>query len=433
LNKRDFFWYKLDNAAKIFPAVSSVTATNVFRLSARLKENINREILQISVENALMEMPSFKVKMHKGMFWYYFENNHNRPDIKEEYAYPCRKIDRYTNNGYLFDVTYFGENINCEVFHAIADGASAIKFLCRIVEHYIKISHKEIDYKIPKDTTSSNIAQNEDSFVRMTSSGEGESVSIVRPPSYQIQSILTYDNEIKIIKGIMSTSQMKALAKEKGVTITVLLSAFLIYSIYLESFLCNPKNKPIDLCVPVNLRQFFPSQTARNFFTSIPVGVNFFKKNYSLDEVIAICKKDFEEQLTESSLYSKVKYGVEFQNKMYLRFLPLFLKNIGLKLAFKKGEKGYSSVLSNLGNVKLPEEISPYVERFEFFLSPTRTNRYKTSMCSFGDKMVFAFTTNVENTDIQKKFFTLLVENNIDVTISSNDTLENEKTEEGKL
>jgi len=431
LNRKDFYWYKLDNAAKLFPAVSTLTATNVFRITARLKVDIQPEFLQKSVELSLDEMPTFRIKLHKGMFWYYFEHNSNSPIIKEEYAYPCKKIDRYTNNAFLFEVTYFEKNINCEVFHALSDGTGALKFLARIVEHYLILSHSDINYKIPKDIViASDIAQSEDSFVRITNDGIGESESIVRAPSYPIESILTNDNEIKVIKGIMPIAKVKALAKEKGVSLTVFLCAVLINSIYLESFKFNPKNQSIDICVPVNLRNYFPSETFRNFFTSIAVGVNFYKKNYSFDEIISLTSIKFKEQLNEDALYSKVKYGVEMQNKIFLRCLPLFLKNVGLKYAFSKGEKGYSAVLSNLGCVKLPSEIACYVDRFEFMLSPTRNNHYKTSVCSFEDKLVYCFTTNVENTDIQKRFFSILIENGIDVIISCNEYSPNTESED---
>ena len=285
MKQRDYYWYKLDNAAKLFPAVSTVTATNVFRLTAKLKEDIQPEFLSQALEIALEEMPTFKMKMHKGVFWYYFEHNSSQPVVKEEFSYPCRKIDKHTNNGYLFSVTYYSKHINLEVFHALSDGTGAIKFLAEIVEQYIKLLHPEITEFSNEVTIASDIAQNEDSFIRFTNSNLGKSESIVRPESYRIDSVFTNNNEIKVIKGIMPTSQIKALAKEKGITISVLLCSLLIYSIYLESFRFNPKNKPIDICVPVNLRNYFPSETARNFFTSIAVGVNFYDKQYTLDEL----------------------------------------------------------------------------------------------------------------------------------------------------
>ena len=66
-------WRRLDNSAKIFPIASSKKYSSVFRLSAVLKEKINPKILRQSVEIVLKNLSSFKVKLKKGMFWYYFE------------------------------------------------------------------------------------------------------------------------------------------------------------------------------------------------------------------------------------------------------------------------------------------------------------------------------------------------------------------------
>ena len=37
-------WYKLDNAAKVFPGQNTSSYSNVFRLSATLKEKVDPEL-----------------------------------------------------------------------------------------------------------------------------------------------------------------------------------------------------------------------------------------------------------------------------------------------------------------------------------------------------------------------------------------------------
>ena len=46
-------WMRLDNAAKIFPAVRRRDWSNVFRLSATLTEPVDPQILQQAVEQAV--------------------------------------------------------------------------------------------------------------------------------------------------------------------------------------------------------------------------------------------------------------------------------------------------------------------------------------------------------------------------------------------
>ena len=417
---KDYYWYKLDNAAKIFPSVSTIKVSNVFRLTVNLKDNVQPDVLQQALEKALEQIPAFNMRLHKGLFWYYFEHNTKKPIVKQEYSYPCRKIDRYTNNGFLFDVTYFEKNINLEVFHALSDGTGGINFLTCILTNYLHILYpKEIDIHC-SNTVTADIASSEDSFLRMNLQSSDEIQSIVRPKSYKIKMVLTNNNQVNIIKGIMPTNKIKEIAKQYKTTITVYLTSVLINSIYQEVFKYAPADKTINVCIPVNLRNFFPSKTYRNFFASIPAGINFYKKDYNFDQIIELVSNQFENELTKENLESMVNYTVEIQNKKYLRFLPLFVKNIGLKYVFSKGEKGFTSVLSNLGNINLPTEYATYVERFEFLLSPTVNNSYKTTCCSYNNRLVYAFATNNENTDIQRRFFQTIKSHGADITISAN-------------
>lgn len=419
---QEYNWYKLDNAAKLFPAVSTVTATNVFRITCRLYEPVSGELLQKAVEQALDETHSFKVRLRKGIFWYYFEQNLHLPKIIEEQSYPCRKLDKYTNNGYLFDITYCGSYINAEFFHALCDGTGAAAFLTKIVTRYLILAHEN---ELPSvlensDNGVSHPAQTEDSFVRVTRKRDVKGENVVRGKAYNSSSTLTQNGEIKVIKGIMSVSQLKSFAKSKNATITEVLAAVLLYSLYSESFRYEPVNRSIDICVPVNLRKFFPSETMRNFFTSVAVGANFYENELTLDDLISKLKHDLKTELTVEKLYPKIMYCVSAEKNLALRFSPLFLKNLALRITFAKGERGFSAVLSNLGQFTVPKEIEPYIERFEFLLSPTLNSRYKTAACSFKDTFVYSFTTNVENTEVQRKFFTILANQGIDVTVSCN-------------
>lgn len=420
--QNDLNWYKLDNAARLFPSVSSTTATNVFRLSVRLYEEVNPEFLNKAVIQALDETPSFRVRLRKGLFWYYFENNPAVPEVKEEKFYPCRMHDRYKNRGYLFEITYLGRYIHAEFFHALCDGTGGADFLSKIVTNYLLYSHKDelSDGIEPISEGISFSAQKEDSFLRVARDNQIKPENIVKYRAYNAPGTYNQYGEIKVIKGIFPLSQIKALSKAHNVTITEYLVSTLIYSLYKECFVYEPVNRPIDICVPVNLRKFFPSETSRNFFATISVGVDFYKQAHTFDEVLEIVKTKMKKELDPENIYPKIMYCVNAQDNIILRFIPLFLKNIVLKYTFSKGEKGYSSVLSNLGAFNINKELEPYIERFEFMLSPTLNSRYKTAACSYKDTFVYTFASNSENTEIQRKFFKFLREQGIDVTISSN-------------
>lgn len=422
MRSTEYDWQKLDNAAIFFPSVSTVGAPNVFRLSCRLYEQVDPQALQKSVELALLELPYFKCRIHRGFFWYYLEDNPRPPIISEEQAYPCRKIDKNCTSGYLFSVLYYGNYIHLETFHALTDATGARELLMKIIKHYLIAKHPEdvsADAFIP-DKLPSEKAQSEDSFQRITTYKKDSGKSVLTKKAYIASNTLAQNGEVLVLKGIMSVRQLKTAAKKYGVTISQYITAALIYSFYLESFRYEPVNKEISVNIPVNLRNFFDSDTLRNFFTNFAVSVNFYKHDYSFDDVVDIVAASFSDEIDAEKLLKRVHYNVKFQKNKAVRFIPLFLKNIVLKIIFNRSEQNFTALFSNIGVSVLPETAEKYVERIEFMTAPTLRSRYKTTAASYLDTFVFCFSTTVDNTDIQRCFFKLLCDDGVDITISTN-------------
>ena len=133
-------WRRLDNTAKIFPVIANENVSQVFRISATLKEPVNPELLSRALEEILPEIRNFRVKLRRGLFWYYFEENDRIPQVKRENTYPCRFIDPHGNQRFLFRVTYYEKRINLEVFHALTDGLGAVNFLKCLTRQYLRLA-----------------------------------------------------------------------------------------------------------------------------------------------------------------------------------------------------------------------------------------------------------------------------------------------------
>ena len=85
-NKR---WYKLDNAAKIFPPTTDQYDTKTFRFCVALKEDIDKEILLKALTETLKDYPIFHSTLRKGFFWYYLEESDIKPEVTEDDRIPC--------------------------------------------------------------------------------------------------------------------------------------------------------------------------------------------------------------------------------------------------------------------------------------------------------------------------------------------------------
>ena len=105
-------WRRLDNTAKIFPVIANENMSQVFRISVTVKEQVKPEVLQQALEDILPHIRNFRVRLRKGLFWYYFEENKKIPQVQRETTYPCRYIDPHGNRKFLFRVTYYEKRIN---------------------------------------------------------------------------------------------------------------------------------------------------------------------------------------------------------------------------------------------------------------------------------------------------------------------------------
>ena len=123
-NPQGKWWRRLDNTGKIFPLIANENLSNVFRITATLKEDVRPELLQRALEDVLPHFEGFQVKLKRGFFWYYFESNKRTPLIEQESGYPCRYIDPKSNQLFLFLVAYIADW--SEV--GIADKNTSIQF-----------------------------------------------------------------------------------------------------------------------------------------------------------------------------------------------------------------------------------------------------------------------------------------------------------------
>ena len=131
------YWRSLDNAGKMFSAASTSKDTRVFRFYCVLKEQIDKDILQEALNRTIKKYPIFLSVMRKGLFWHYLEKSALRPVVREEYKEPCSCLYIRDKQALLFEITYYKNRINFEVFHALTDGTGATHFLSELVKNYL--------------------------------------------------------------------------------------------------------------------------------------------------------------------------------------------------------------------------------------------------------------------------------------------------------
>ena len=214
----------------------------------------------------------------------------------------------------------------------------------------------------------------------------------------------------------MPTKDVLKLSKEKGRTITEYLTAILLKSVS-ETMSYKDKKKPVVIQVPVNLRNYFPSNTARNFFNVINISYKFDNEDDSMENILESVSKQFKDKLTKEELTKSMNSFANFEKIFLIRLIPIFIKDIVLKcihhfLAYYK-----TLSFSNIGIIKVPEELEKNINMFGVF---TSTDSISSCMCSYKDKLVITFTSHFIDHEIQKNFVRFLTDENIEITVNTN-------------
>ena len=411
------YWRSLDNAAKLFSAASSPKDTRVFRFYCELKEEVKEEILQEALNQTIQKYPVFLSVMRKGLFWHYLEKSELRPVVREEYKEPCSSLYVRDKKTLLFEVTYYEKRINFEVFHALTDGTGATEFLRELVKNYLYLIHEE-DLE-PVELSNQYLTvkdQEDDSFSRYYDP------DFPRKKKKKIRAVQIKKGgkgyeELQINEASMSVKELLGIAREKKVSMSVLLTAAFICAIHEEMSRMQEK-KPVILMVPVNLRKIFPSDSMLNFFGYIEPGYQFGGGKDSFEDVLEAVKLYFQENLSKEHMAGRMNELIAIEKHKILKWAPLELKNRCIRAGAKMAEQEVTAVLSNMSVVKMPEDYAQYIEKFGVY---TRTNRTELCICSFQDTLSLGFTSRYDSTNIQRNFYRILKELGASVKVAEPD------------
>ena len=411
------YWRSLDNAAKLFSAASSPKDTRVFRFYCELKEEVKEEILQEALNQTIQKYPVFLSVMRKGLFWHYLEKSELRPVVREEYKEPCSSLYVRDKKTLLFEVTYYKKRINFEVFHALTDGTGATEFLRELVKNYLYLIHEE-DLE-PVELSNQYLTvkdQEDDSFSRYYDP------DFPRKKKKKIRAVQIKKGgkgyeELQINEASMSVKELLGIAREKKVSMSVLLTAAFICAIHEEMSRMQEK-KPVILMVPVNLRKIFPSDSMLNFFGYIEPGYQFGGGKDSFEDVLEAVKLYFQENLSKEHMAGRMNELIAIEKHKILKWAPLELKNRCIRAGAKMAEQEVPAVLSNMSVVKMPEDYAQYIEKFGVY---TSTNRTELCICSFQDTLSLGFTSRYDSTNIQRNFYRILKELGASVKVAEPD------------
>ena len=424
-NERKLKWMHIDNGGKIYPASRTSTWHNVFRLSMTLNEEVDREVLQSALDVTVRRFPSIAVRLRRGVFWYYLEEIPHAPTVQDEKCYPLARMPFDDIRHCAFRVIHYKNRIACEFFHALTDGTGALVFLKTLVAEYLAEKHS-IHITPGFGVLDRLEPPKEEEYIDQFPKHKGPvGKSRSDTDSYRIHGTPEDDGFCHVTCFMIKSKELLDLAHSMGVTVTTVLAAALsVAAIRLQNQdkVNKRRHKEIKILLPCDLRRIFGVDTLRNFMLYVTPGIDPRLGEYTLSEIAKIIQNKMQLEITEKNMRAMIHTNVKDEETLILKLAPLFLKNAVMKFFFLLfGEKKSTMTLSNLGVVKLPPEMTPYVKDVDFTLATQASGPYNAAVISYGDMLHMNIIRNIKEPRLEYEVYRVLRECGIHVKVESNE------------
>ncbi|MEZ7873078.1 MAG: hypothetical protein QMB53_04730 [Eubacteriales bacterium] len=418
-------WLKLDNAGKIYPATRSFGWMAVYRLSVTLDEPVDETLLNQALKTTVKRLPYFAYRLRRGLFWFYLEQQEGVPRVQPDAVNPCLPFSPGRDGHFMFRVRVHDCRVAVEIFHVLADGTGTMTFLLTLIAEYLRLKYTN---RIPAFAPyildcrdKPKPGEWEDSFpvyARDAARPRGEEAA------YPLRGTPAERDYLQVTIGMMDSGRLAAAAKTRGATINTYLAALILQAlvgIAKEDKRKGLAKRPVKLSMPVNLRKYYKSSTLRNFSSYINVPVYADYGEYSLDDIIALVKHSMGYETAEQLINARFSSNVHAEQSKAIRPVPLVIKTLILRMMYAlTGERYFTSVLSNMGRIDLPEGMRGHVKRLDFIIGAGRSNPLSIGCVSVNGQTYLSFSRTIKEPEVERRVLSALIREGVPVVVESN-------------
>jgi len=410
---------KLDNAAKIYPAITGSELTGVFRITAILSSPVVLSALRMSVTETSKLFPSFSVELCKGFFWYYLEYNGNEPRILADEGPRCQTFPRNIKGELMYRVLTRNNTVSVEFLHVLTDGGGAMFFLKTLLNYYFLYSHGIESPPFPEVVGGPPPGGTEDLFTKFY--GKGLPHPPVLPLAWHLPYKLRETPRFRETSFGLSSLQLSTVAKDHGATITEFLGSVFLFVLQ-EMRLSYGKGSPhIRVQIPFDLRKKFDSFTLRNFSLFVLPEIDIRLGPYTFEEILQEVKITIQ-MSNEKRIRKIISRNVSNEKKLVIRAMPLFIKSPVLRMAYRKfGPSQFSSIITNMGRVMPEGPAAEFIEAFSVTPPPPHKDiKVTCGLISLGAKTILTFGSLTDSLVLEREYIRFLTKAGIATKLLNN-------------
>lgn len=436
-------WYRLDNTGTLYPSVMTRRNTTLFRMAVSLDHPVHVERLAEAVPALMERFPYYRVQLRPGAFWYSFEENPRVPRPVIDSRSPCGYMPIKKRGVFPFRIRAYGSSLAVEFSHSLTDGTGAMRFLKALLTVYHSGSgwHSGTEYHWRGKASIPGGSSIPGGMLGGPEEGEYEDAFRVHydpkvPSPEQEKKVFHIPGKklrhgcYRVLTGEVPVKELIDRAKNLGVSLTEYLTALYFSALQeiqeqTEGRKRREKRKPLSVMVPVNLRGILPSSTMRNFFLTLNPLLDTRLGHYEFEEIAAKVHHFMRTELDYRHLRRQISRNVRGSMHPLIRISPLFVKNMALKSIYRGyGENTFSGSMSNLGRFTsdelLSDEAAGSIRRVSFVPPPSPVLGVKCGAVSYGETLSISFGSLIEETALERLFFTSLRKSGVPVRLRGN-------------
>lgn len=395
-------WYQLDSAGQIYPLSMDYKWMAVFRISIYFDQPVVPQLLQMALDFTIKRFPVFATSVKRGFFWNYLDGSKKRYLAEKERFIPCSDIKLSAAGAQPFRVIYHNNRLSVEFFHVLTDGTGGVIFLTTLAAEYLRLLGHDISCSERVWDIAAAPGREEalDEFLR--ADPQAVPPPLMEAPAVQLDGALSVNKLAQVLHFEMSAEQLLQKAKSHGATVT----AYLLTCMFFACRDASSGKGVIKIQMPINMRQFYPSQTMRNFalYDIIRIPKDQIR---DFSAVLDMVKQQMAQAVSPESLRNNLAMPGHFVSSV--RGVPLFLKRPCAHLVYRLvGDKTITNTLSNIGVVKLPPEMEPFIEKMDFVLGTAVSNRASCTLITAGNKAVFTISKLTHDPSFENSMLAVL-------------------------
>ena len=417
--------YGLASAALLSATLLWFTCYNAVMTSDKFIYLFGRVIpaLSLVLSMTMRFVPRFRTQLHLSLI-HILEQIPQAPAIQPEKSCPLAHAPFDQVRRCALRVLVYHDRIAVEFFHAITDGTGGTIFLKTLLAEYLC---QKYGITVPAEDgvlgrlEEPDEEELEDSFLRYAGDVKA---SRKEATAYHLSGTPEPDGFKNLVTLMVPTDALRSCAREYGVTVTELLAAAMMQAIdrlQAEKEPRRSRRKPVKVLIPVNLRNLFPTRTLRNFASYITPEIDPRMGDFTFREICAAVHHRMGLENNPHTMQAKFAANVASERSPVLRVMPLFVKNLAMKLVFDAvGERKSCLCLSNLGNVRLPEAMAPYVRRMDFIIGVQAAAPHGCAVVSWNGTAYINCIRNIREPELELHFYQVLHELGLPVKAESN-------------